>query len=118
MKQNKKENEVLFENEKVTAFLSSPTAPKPTSPMTQEDVWGGLDTEGKRTFGMIVARSEEKCPHFGDEIPYKSVTVVCLKEQLDEVTYWLEYVHGGESVEQVKEINETQFAVRSNYMCW
>ncbi len=104
----------------------------------QEDVWGTFDlTQSKRTSkGMIVAQgysfTQEEydahplraeffpriCPIWRDELPYKSVTVVCDREQEREVRHWLSYVHGGGNIEKVKELPDNKIAIRSNYMCW
>lgn len=100
--------------------ISSPqgTAPKK---ITKEDVWGKWDeTHTKRlTKGMIVATTGEQCPHFGDIVPLKSVTVVCNKEQMTDVIYWLEYVHGAECVIATKEILDgKRVAIRSQYQAY
>lgn len=104
---------------KLTVYLSSPTTDTPVV-LKQEDVWGEYDPVlgVKVSEGMIVARTDDTCPIFGDKVPYKSVTVVCNEEQKQEVTYWLEYVHGANSVSSVKEIEDNNVAIRSDYMCW
>ena len=113
--------------------------------LTQEDVWGELDHETLKlkTKGMIVARGlppadkddryafsvEQRlaliaqtyptiCPVWGDELPYKSVTVVCANDQVEEVSYWLEYVHGGGSVSDIRDLDGGRVALRSDYRCW
>ena len=107
------------------------------SRLTKEDVWGKFIPEAGITFhrGMIVARgvAEEseigirkkypydvpfECPVWGDRLPYKSVTVVCHESLVEEVTYWLEFVHGGGCVSNMKEVGESQVALRGDYMCW
>ncbi|WJV31689.1 hypothetical protein QTG56_23935 (plasmid) [Rossellomorea sp. AcN35-11] len=86
----------------------------------QEDVWGRLndDKTERLSNGMIKARYGEKCPYFGDVLAYKEVTVVCKKEEFEEVEYWLEYVHGSGCVRKNVEINSEEIAVRSTYMAW
>lgn len=119
----------------VSITISHPTHADPSA-LTQEDVWGKWVNHHRVSWGMIVAdcqfgggrdkktaRSKGKCPIFNDHIPYRSVTVVCREEWADEVAYWLEFVHGGESISQEKEINDLEegknyIAFRSDYMCW
>jgi hypothetical protein len=107
--------------------------------LTMDDVWGKFDDNlNLISRGMVVAQGyigdqyyekglehwknklklSNVCPVWGDEIPYKSVTVICNKEQEDEVRYWLCYVHGGGAVEKWKELPGNKVAIRSNYMCW
>lgn len=103
----------------ISMFVSGPSGDEPDS-LTKEDVWGEFDHESltKLSDGMIVARTDEQCPHFEDTVPYKSVTVVCEANQEQEVHYWLEYVHGGNSVSMRKELPNNQIALRSDYQCW
>ena len=102
---------------KTTVIISNPT--KPTAKhLMKDDVWGKFENNKLIDNGMIVARSEEICPIFKDKLPYKSVTVVCAAEQESEVSYWLEYVHGGNSISKIKKIANGKIAIRSNYMCW
>lgn len=103
----------------VQVIINSPNGEKPEK-LTQEDVWGEYDiNNGERiSRGMIVARSGEICPVFNDKIPYKSVTVICPKNQYDEVAYWLEFVHGGDCVSMTKELDDLRIAIRSDYQCW
>lgn len=86
----------------------------------KEDVWGEYDHEQHKRIsdGMIVARTDEICPIFGDKVPYKSVTVVCNKDDYKDVCYWLGFVHGGDNISQEKELEDGRIAIRSNYMCW
>lgn len=100
-------------------YVSGPSGETPSS-LTQEDVWGEFDVKNMKEIstGMIVAKSDETCPHFGDVVPYKSVTVVCEEEQVNSVSYWLEYVHGGESVSRQKQLPGKKVAIRSDYQCW
>lgn len=88
--------------------------------LTKEDVWGEYDHENLRRIskGMIVARSYDQCPVFGDFLPYKSVTVICKQKQADEVKYWLTYVHGPNNIEKEMYLEDGRIAIRSNYMCW
>lgn len=94
--------------------VNMPTGPK-AKKLTKDDVWGSA---ADNYTGMIVARSESKCPIFKDKVPYKSVTVVCDIAQQGEVEYWLEYVHGGNCVCKTKKLPENKIAIRSDYQCW
>lgn len=80
------------------------------------DVWGDM-LNGKGQ-GMIVAKSYETCPIFHDNVPYKSVTVVCESKQESAVRYWLSFVHGGDNISARKVLDDGRIALRSNYMCW
>lgn len=109
--------------------------------LTKDDVWGKVDEDAFQllTKGMIVARGlppvdqyfslEDKerivkqtypsiCPVWGDELPYKSVTAICDADQVEEVSYWLEYVHGGGSVSEIRDLPIGKVALRSDYQCW
>lgn len=115
---------LMTESEKkFNAIILSPSGEKPNK-MKVEDVWGewNEDRTEKISEGMVVTRGRSdraiKCPHFKDVLPYKSVTVVCEKSEVDDVMYWLEYVHGAECVENIIEIGDGKVAIRSNYMAW
>jgi hypothetical protein len=129
-------NEILVDPPKgLSITISNPTHANPQA-LTKEDIWGKWVNRHRVSWGMIVAdcqfgggrdkktaRSKGKCPIFNDHIPYRSVTVVCREEWADEVAYWLEFVHGGESISQEKEINDLEegknyIAFRSDYQCW
>lgn len=88
--------------------------------LTKEDVWGKFDVySGERiSKGMIVARYNETCPIFNDIVPFKSVTVVGPLDKQDEMEYWLDYVNGGGSISNIKELDDNKVAIRSDYMCW
>ena len=115
----------------VDMFVSEPTN-APAQELTMEDVWGKHEMETEFIpkipivwihHGMLVATSHEDglpkiCPIWKDELKYKSVTVVCNKDQEEEVSYWLEYVHGGGSISRRKELPENKVALRSDYQCW
>lgn len=115
----------------ITITVSEPTQPE-AEELTMDDVWGIIDEDKWERInnGMLVARGApndyvntfdnipQTCPIWNDRLPYKSVTVVCQIEQIDEVEYWLEYVHGGGSISQYKELPNGKIAIRSNYMCW
>jgi len=86
--------------------------------LTKDDVWGKFTPDHKRlTAGMIIAKSDDICPVFKDKVPYKSVTVLCEQDQIEDVMYWLEYVHGGGCVQRAKG-HKGKIAIRSDYMCW
>ena len=92
--------------------------------LTQEDVWGryNMETHTRESKGMIVASSCEGypdiCPVWGDKMLFKSVTVICDIEQQTEVAYWLEFVHGGNSITKSKILDNGKIAFRSDYQCW
>lgn len=100
-------------------IIKSPNGEPPEN-LTKEDVWGVFDMEKmeRTSEGMIVARHKDICPIFKDEVPYKSVTVVCPKKRYDEVVYWLEYVHGADCVTMIEELDDLRIAIRSEYQCW
>ena len=100
-------------------YVSQPTVPK-AKRITLDDVLGVLEegTHKRLTEGMVVARGGDTCPIFGDEVPYKSVTVVCDIEDATEVQYWLEYIHGANSVSDAKLLGDGRIAMRSDYQCW
>lgn len=105
--------------EPITIVVSEPNHPE-AKKLTKDDVFGVYDVEkGERVSkGMIVASSGDSCPHFSDIVPYKSVTVVCSKNQVGEVSYWLEFVQGAGCISETKQVNDLQVALRANYMCW
>jgi len=116
-------------------FVLEPTS-APAQKLTQEDVWGKYEEShwkggipnttwipGRRkSKGMIVASSvkgySDVCPVWHDKIPYKSVTIICDKQQEGDCEYWLEYVHGGGSVTRRKELSKGKVALRSDYQAW
>jgi hypothetical protein len=67
--------------------------------------------------GFVVARSDDRCPVFGDVVPYKSVTVIVPMEREADAQFSLEYVHGGGSVSARKAMGD-MVALRSDYQCW
>lgn len=83
------------------------------------DVFGDFDHETfkKINDGMVVAKTDDVCPIFGDVVPYKSVTVICMKSQESEVRYWLSYVHGGPASKRF-ELPDDRVAIRSDYQAW
>lgn len=128
------------EGKPFTIEVLEPTVPE-SKELTQEDVWGKFVSEGTEDMveggqtykvskghfkgGMMVARGTGRkdkpaviCPIFGDVVPYKSVTAVCAIAMETDVTYWLEYVHGGNSISQRKVLPGGRVALRSDYMCW
>jgi hypothetical protein len=110
---------IATKSDTIKLCVSNPTVQEAKT-LTQDDVWGEFDdfSQKKISNGMIVARSGEICPIFKDKVPFKSVTVVCNKNQVPEVQYWLEYVHGGNSVSMMKQLNNGKVAIRSDYQCW
>ena len=94
------------------------------------DVWGwskiGDPGDGitRMSEGMVVAKSDQECPIFGDKVPYKSATLLVdldkLAEKgatLDDVDYWIGYVQGG-GASYTKHLGDGQFAIRSDYHAW
>lgn len=87
--------------------------------LTKEAVWGKFDENYEMVdCGMVIGRSDQKCPVFGDMIPYKSVTIMCTKDQEAEVLYWIDYVQGVNAISARMEIGANQVALRANYMAW
>lgn len=98
----------------------------------KSDVWGKFDPETLESIneGMIVARGRpfsapedhqyslpSFCPVWNEELPYKSVTAICTEEDLDDVVFWLSYVHAVE-YQMVKRLPDNKVAIRSNYQAW
>ena len=106
-----------------TLKVSEPTVPV-AKKVTEDQVWGTrvYDDNGvpeyRKDDGMILARSEQKCPIFGDVVPYKSVTVLCNIEQEKEVQYWLEYVQGAGCISRRRMVKVGKIALRVDYKCW
>ena len=91
--------------------------------LTKDDVFGLWDDDhNKVNDGLVVARGTyegvEICPIFGDDVPWKSVTIVCDVEQADEVDHWCVFVHGGNCISKYKDLPDGKVAIRSNYMAW
>jgi len=99
--------------------------------ITKEDVWGKWDeNHNKVSDGMVVAnhnyggfdeakcRSVKRCPVFKSFIGYKEVTVVCDKDQIEEVLFWLDYVQGAGSFLRAKPLKNGKAAIRSQYTAW
>ena len=66
----------------------------------------------------LVARQRERCPVWGDEVPFKSVTVIVDADDEGDAEYSLGYVHGGDCVSRRKELKDGRVALRSDYQCW
>lgn len=99
--------------------LSHPRIEPLRKELTENDIWGEFDENHVRiNDGMIVGRHRERCPVWQDIIGYKSVTVICKSDQEIEVSYWLEYVHGANSVKKRKDLGNSRIALRSDYQCW
>lgn len=121
--------------------IASPTHAEAKT-LTQEDVWGKyVDHIIRLHTGMVVAEGHNDrfppnhgsktniCPVKGDTVPWKSVTVIGPLRYVEEISYWLEYVHGCDCIEWVEELTipktdygyvryEPMVAIRSNYTCW
>lgn len=112
-------------------FVLEPSA-APAQKLTQDDVWGKTEMESEFIpkipvkwihHGKLVATSHDDglpkiCPIWKDELRYKSVTVICNKQEASDCEYWLEYVHGGGSVSKRKELPGGKIAFRSDYQAW
>ena len=89
--------------------------------VVHSDVFGKYDGVQRIDSGMVVAYGESdkkvKCPIFGDILPYKSVTVVCKKGQLEGVLQHLMNAHGGGHSYE-RELPDGRIAIRSNYQAW
>lgn len=89
--------------------------------IVHSDVFGKYDGLERIDNGMVVAFGEHdkkvKCPIFGDILPYKSVTVVCTKEQLPGVLQHLMNAHGG-GHRYERELSDGRMAIRSDYQAW
>jgi hypothetical protein len=96
----------------------------PDFKLQKSDVFGTFDPETRTqtSKGMVVAQGHPDhpvaCPVFGDIVPWKSVTVICKLEEEGEVTHWLSYVHGGDTVSNRQEFTDGRVALRSDYQCW
>jgi len=128
-------NEILVDPPKgLSITISNPTHADPQA-LTKEDVWGKWVNHHRVSWGMIVAdhnlgghnektaSSNDRCPMFADLVGWKSVTVVCGVEWEDEVSYWLEFVQGGDCISQDKyftdkETGKEYVALRADYQCW
>lgn len=113
---------------------------KPTGfKLEKDDVFGKFDVNHKRIdngrlvangyaeidpkyfpqekYDLLVSKLPHICPIWKDKIPWKSLTVVCSNDEVNEVLYWLSYVHGGE-VSRMKKLPNGKVAIRSDYQCW
>lgn len=117
----------LGSGESVELVLSGPTVAYPEgATLTSDDVWGkvGGVADGFRRVsdGMVVARSKDTCPVWGDEVPYKGVTVIGdWNGDADfavAMVYWLEYVLGSDAVDRTKVLADGRLAMRGNYTAW
>lgn len=66
----------------------------------------------------MVARTDQKCPVWGDKVPYKSFTTIVDEVDAEDAEYSCEYVHGAESVSKTKQLPGGKVALRSDYRCW
>jgi len=69
---------------------------------------------------IISGKSDEKerCPVFHDLIPWKSCTVIVPLKHEQDALYWLDFIHGADSIQWRKPIDDRSVAIRSNYMAW
>ena len=91
--------------------------------LSKEDVFGHwTEDHQKIDDGLVISRGTYEnpptCPIWGDKVPWKSVTIVCTKEQVGEVEYWCVFVHGGDCISKIKHLGDNKVAIRSNYMAW
>ena len=92
--------------------------------LTMEDVWGKKEYISKGNYkvivkGMVVADNGDICPIWGDEIPYKSATLICDESQVEDVNKWIRYVKG-QGYSRIKKLENGKVALRSDYcvLCW
>ena len=105
-----------------TLIVCTPSVPEAKT-LTLNDVWGVYDEDKSKKVsnGMVVAKSEDICPIFKDEVPFKSSTIVCDLDLEEEVEYWCDFVMGGGSISERKELkgkNKGKVALRADYQCW
>ena len=107
----------------LSVIVSCPTQPK-AKKLTQEDVGGTHDPKAHQSLsaGLVITRHGQTCPIFHDVVPLKTVTVTCKPDEVREVVYWLEFVHGGNSVPKIHKKatwkgTDGQGALRSDYQC-
>lgn len=101
----------------INATISHPTH-QAAKILTKEDVWGNHEL---KTTGMVVSKSGETCKYWGDKLPFKSVTIRIPSEQkelVNEVRYWLEYVHGAGCINVEQSLPDGSIIIRSDYQCW
>lgn len=87
--------------------------------LTVDDVWGKKEYISKGNYkvivkGMVIADNGDICPIWGDEIPYKSATLICEENQVEEVNKWIRYVKG-QGYSRKKKLPDGRVALRSDY---
>lgn len=97
--------------------VEPPFGMKNENKLTKEDVWGSFNSN-RISKGMIIARSNDKCPIFKDIVPFKSVTIICEPEVENDVVYWIEHVQGAGSISKRKVTKDGKVILRADYMCW
>jgi len=94
--------------------------------LRKEDVWGygyyDKDMVWQKVHdGLVVARTDEICPVWGDRLPYKSSTLVIPEgaptELVEAVEYWVSYVMGGSPTRKTFQPDGT-VALRADYQAW
>jgi len=107
---------------KMKAALLDRAAKSPTVQvlLPQAEATGIAEIDPMWVWGpdYLLARTGDRCPVWGDEIPYKSVTVLVPAGMLSEAVFSLEYVHGGGSISRQKLMPDGMCALRSDYQCW
>ena len=85
--------------------------------LTEENVWGKFDRYYERqSWGMLIEPSlHRQCLIFKDKLPHGSATVVGPIKQEADIAYWLEYVHGANSISKTKALLGGKIAIRSDY---
>ena len=87
--------------------------------LTEEDVWGVFNKDRTRRIsnGMIIAREDEICPIWSDKVEWRSDTILCRKEHLEDVLYWTDFMNGADNVIKQTDVGENHVAIRTMYMC-
>ena len=101
----------------IDAHLAMHAQVQATMTLTKDDVWG---PDSK----FIVAKFNDPDPCFAENEPlaYKEVCVYCANNnaEIEEVKYWLNYVHGGDNILQEGKHPEFDnvYVIYSQYQCW
>jgi len=94
--------------------VNSPTG---SPPAERDDMWV-WDEDGGYIVACGYSAFPPTCPVWGDEVGYKSVTVIVPPKLENDARYSLEYNHGGGSVVKRRVMPDGRVAMRSDYQCW
>ena len=98
----------------LTIAVNGPTGSRPDD---RDDMWV-WDEEAGYIVACGYTAFPPTCPVWGDEVGWKSVTVIVPAELENAATWSLEYNHGGGSVVKRLEMGDGRVALRSDYQCW